>query len=163
MAERSQAYESPPWLGDPWWADRPGDLAAGQPVGPRLGSQGPDQGYILKLARRFDGDLVLGEREREADAVAGCAAVGLKRASLYGRAPVIGDLTVAFTIWGFLDDAPDELYELRRPMFEEVAHPSHYVGRGRIADLVLAASLRRTPADVSAAHEADWRSLLDVL
>ena len=40
------------------------------------------------------------------DAVSGCTAVALRRASLYGRAPVIHDLRIAFTIWGFLDAAP---------------------------------------------------------
>ena len=162
VTEQSQVYESPPWLDDPWWADRPGDLPMGQPVGPLLGTPGPDQGYILTLAHRFDDDLVLGEREHRADVVAGCSAVGLKRASLYGRAPVIYDLTVAFRIWGYLGDALDDLYGLRRPLFEEAAHPAHYVLRRRIADMVPAASLRQTPEQVEAAHEADWRSLIDV-
>ena len=41
------------------------------------------------------------------DVAAGAASVALKRASLFGRAPVVHDLTVAFGVWGFLDDDPD--------------------------------------------------------
>ena len=33
-------------------ADRPGELVGRQPRGPRLGYQGPDQGYALALAAR---------------------------------------------------------------------------------------------------------------
>ena len=44
--------------------------------------------------------------------------LALKRASLFGRAPVVHDLEVAFTIWGFLGAAPPELVALRRPLFD---------------------------------------------
>jgi pimeloyl-ACP methyl ester carboxylesterase len=43
------------------------------------------------------------------DAIVGCIGVALKRASLFGRAPVLHDLTVALTIWGYLGDAPPDL------------------------------------------------------
>ena len=36
-----------------WTADRPGDLHTAQPMGPKFGRPGPDQGYGLKLANRF--------------------------------------------------------------------------------------------------------------
>ncbi len=59
--------------------------------------------------------------------MAGCTAVALRRASLFGRAPVIHDLRIAFTIWGYLDAAPPaELVELRRPLFEGVANSLHH-------------------------------------
>ena len=90
-------------------ADRPAELADGQPAGPGLGYQGPDQGYALRLVRQFDGQLVLTNGEHASDAEAGCVAVALRRASMFGRAPVIHDLTVAFTIWGFLSGADPEL------------------------------------------------------
>lgn len=155
-----RSYESPPWLPDQWHPDRPGDLEAGQPMGPRLGHQGPDQGYVLTLAGRFAGTLTLTEGEHERDALAGASVVALKRASLFGRAPVIHDLRIALTIWGFLDQAPADLVAFRRPLFEEVAHPHHYPEQRRIADLVPAAALRQTPEQVAEAHRRDWRSLL---
>ena len=37
-------------------ADRPGEVVAGgQPRSTRLGNQGPDQGYVLKIVRSFEG------------------------------------------------------------------------------------------------------------
>src|SRR5918994_6183201 len=100
------SYRSPDVVPDPWTPDRPGDLAGRQPTGPRLGYQGPDQGYALTLASRLEPHLVLSDNEHAADAVAGCTAVALRRASMYGRAPVIHDVRIAFTVWGFLDTAP---------------------------------------------------------
>jgi hypothetical protein len=141
-------------------ADRPADLPHGQPEGRRFGNQGPDQGYALLLAERFHGKLTLAPGEHERDALAGAVGVALKRASLFGRAPILHDLTIALTIWGFLGEAPDELVALRRKLFEEVAHPHHYPEQRRIADLVPAEVLRQTPAQVAEAARRDWRSLL---
>ena len=156
-----RAYESPPRRPDPWLATRPGEIVGqGQPRGDRLGNQGPDQGYVLTLARRFAGTLTLTAGEHERDALAGTAAVALKRASLFGRAPVVHDLTVALTIWGFLGDAPAELVERRKHLFEEAWHPHHYADQRRIADLVPEHVLRMTPEQIRDAHRSDWRSLL---
>jgi hypothetical protein len=156
-----RTYESPPRRPEPWRADRPGELVEeGQPSGPRLGYQGPDQGFVLKLARQFHGKLSLGPGEHERDALAGACAVALRRASLFGRAPVVHDLTVALTVWGFLGEAPAELVQLRTKLFEEVAHPHHYAELRRIVDLVSEDTLRMTPQQVAQAHRADWRSLL---
>ena len=88
------------------------------------------------LAKRFEGRLRLAAGEHEEDAIAGCVGVALKRASLAGRAPVVNDLTVAFTMWGFLGEAPDELVEFRRPLFEEVSNPLHYAEQRYVADRV---------------------------
>jgi len=155
-----RSYESPPRRPDSWTADRPGDIPDGQPRGDRLGSQGPDQGYIYVLARRFQGKLQLATDEHEADALAGCIGVALKRASLFGRAPVVHDLTVALTVWGFLGDAAPDLINFRQPLFEEVANPHHYPEQRRIVDLVPDEVLRRSPQEVADAHRSDWRSLL---
>jgi hypothetical protein len=159
---RTRSYVSPPRRPEPWRADRPGDLAGRQPHGAGLGSPGPDQGYIYVLARQYEGRLQLTPGEHEADAIAGSTGVALKRASTFGRAPVLADLTVAFTIWGYLGQAPDALVELRRSLFAEAANPNHYVERRRIVDMVPESSLRETPHDVAEAHQRDWRSLLDL-
>jgi hypothetical protein len=155
-----RTYESPPRRAGSWLADRPGELAEGQPHGDQLGNPGPDQGYVLTLARRFAGKLELTPGEHERDALAGAVAVALKRASLFGRAPVVHDLTVALTIWGFLGPAPVDLVAARKPRFEEVAHPHHYTEQRVIADLVPDEVLRMAPQQVTEAHRADWRSLL---
>jgi hypothetical protein len=157
-AEKARVYESPPWGGDSWMADRPGDLRAGQPLGPRMGYPGPDQGFMLKLVRRFEGQLSLAPGEHEEDAIAGCCAVAMKRSALFGRAPVIHDLTIAFTVWGFLSPQPDpELVKMRKPLFEEVRNPHHYSELRRVVDLVPVAVLKLTPDQVQQQANLDWR------
>jgi hypothetical protein len=142
-----------------WKADRPADLKGGQPHGAKFGSPGPDQGYALTLARRFDDRLVLAEGEHKDDVVAGCLGVATKRSSIFGRAPVIYDLELAFTLWGFLDKAPEYLAELRKPLFEGARH--HYSELRQISDLVPDETLRLTPKQVRD-RLSDWRSLLSV-
>ena len=51
--DRARGYESPDHVPDAWVADRPAEVQGRQPVGPRLGYQGPDQGYALALAERL--------------------------------------------------------------------------------------------------------------
>ncbi len=140
-----------------WTATRPGDLVGRQPTGHMLGNPGPDQGYGLALAQKFAGKLQLVSGEEEADAIAGCTAVALRRASIYGRAPVIYDFDLAFGLWGFLDDAPDDLVAFRRPLFAGASH--HYNHQREIADLVPDATLRLTPAEVRR-RVGEWRALL---
>lgn len=162
-ARTVRSYSSPPWRPGSWEAARPGDLDGRQPLGERLGVPGPDQGYVLTLAQRFEGGLALAEGEHEADAVAGCSAVALKRAALFGRAPVIHDLRAAFTIWRFLGpEAPAELLALRTPMFEECHHPHHYERLRVIADAVPAELLHRPHQVILDEASADWRSCLRV-
>ena len=156
---KPRVYESPPWRGDSWDADRPADLVDDQPMGPQFGTPGPDAGYALKLAHRFEGTLVLTDGESEQDAIAGCVAVAMRRAALFGRAPVIHDLTVGFTVWGFLERVPDGLVDLRRPLFAAAALPVHYTNRLAIADLVPERVLRWSPAEVARVLAADWRQL----
>jgi hypothetical protein len=96
------------------------------------------------------------------DALAGCTAIALRRASLYGRAPVMPDLRLALTIWGFFDASPpDELVNVRRPAFENVADSlHHYEERRTLVDSVPEATLRQTLEQVRAAYPASWRTLL---
>lgn len=155
-----RSYESPPRRPEGWRPVRPGDEVSRHPVGDRLGAPGPDQGYIYVLARRFAGQLQLAHDETERDALAGCIGVALKRASQFGRAPVLADLTAALTIWGFLGDAPPDLIAYRQPLFAEVSNPHHYAEQRRIVDLVPDEVLRLSPEQVAERHRTDWRSLL---
>jgi hypothetical protein len=158
-----RSYRSPDYVPDNWAATRPGDLPGRQPMGAHLGYQGPDQGYALTLAGRLRPSLVLSDAERGDDAVAGCVAIALRRASLFGRAPVIHDVRIAFTIWGFLDPAPPaELVALRVPRFEAAADPHHYDAVRSLADEVPEATLRMPPEQLSRQYPARWRELLGV-
>ena len=160
-AEKARVYESPPWRPDSWTATRPADLDSGQPTGPRLGYQGPDQGFVLKLARTFEGTLTLTEGEDEQDAIAGACAIAMRRASMYGRAPVIHDLRIALTVFGFLSANPDpQLVILRKRLFEGVSGLHHYGDLRTLVDAVPEATLRLTPQQVTERFASDWRSLL---
>ena len=161
--DRPRSYESPDHVPEPWWPDRPGDLLDGrQPAGAQLGYQGPDQGFGLALAERFRERLQLPAGGSADDAIQGCLGIALRRASLYGRAPTIHDLTVAFTIWGFLDPSPPaELVALRGPTFEGVRHVAHHYAEARaIADQVPESTLRKTHQQVVSEYPSQWRELL---
>lgn len=162
-ARQVRSYVSPPRRAGSWMADRPGELSGRQPVGEQLGTPGPDQGYALTLAERFVGGLSLTDGEHEADALAGAAGIAMKRSALFGRAPVIHDLTVGLTIWGFLDPAADaELLTIRREWFEEVHLSMHYTARQRIIDAAPEPVLRLTHQKIVARYRLDWRACLDL-
>lgn len=160
-ARQSKYYSSPDVVPDSWDPDRPGVVEGLQPVGRRMGAQGPDQGFALTIANRLAPQLHLQGRERLDDAIRGCLGIALRRASLYSRAPVVHDLTIAFTIWGFFDENPPEDLIARRPqLFEGVGNVSHHYAEGReIADLVPESTLRMTPDEARAAYPAEWREL----
>jgi hypothetical protein len=160
--DRARGYESPDYVPEQWLADRPAEVGGRQPVGPRLGYQGPDQGYALRLAARLRPEIQLQPGESIDDAIAGCTAIATRRASLYGRAPVMPDLRIAFTIWGFLDpDPPADLVALRRELFVGVADSlHHYAERRMLVDSVPETTLRQTPEQIRAAYPANWRDLL---
>lgn len=140
-----------------WTATRPADLDHGQPHGDTLGSQGPDQGYALRLAQLFVDRLKLAEREHKTDAMAGCIPIANRRASLFGRAPVIHDLELAFGIWGFLGDPPADLVAYRREWFFGAGHD--YWRQREIANQVPEATLRLTPV-AAKGQLANWRGLV---
>jgi len=130
---------------------------ASQPAGLQLGNPGPDQGFALRLARRFEDRLVLAEGESTEDAIAGSTAVAMRRCARFGRAPAIYDVTFAFTLWGFLGGAPADLIEARGPLFRAAAH--RYKAQRTITDCVTEEALRLTPEAV-AARLGRWRELL---
>lgn len=160
--QQVRSYTSPPPRAGGWQADRPGEIDGLQPVGEQLGTPGPDQGYALTLSKRFKGRLQLAEGEYEGDALAVGAAVAMKRAGLLGRAPVVHDLTAAFTVWGLLDPTADpELVALRTEWFEEVHLTIHYPTMRRIADSVREEILLQPHSAIEAEYRADWRSCID--
>lgn len=164
--DRPRTYASPPRRDDEWHAVRPGEIVSttGQPDrdAGRMGSPGPDQGYLLGLVPLLRDELRLTEGEHRADVEVGGVAIALKRASIFGRAPMVHDLRVAYTVWGFLDaSAPAELVAERTARFEGVHHTAHHYPELRaVVDAVPEETLRLDPAGAADAHAADWRSLL---
>jgi len=155
-------YESPEHVPQAWNADRPAEIEGRQPEGQRLGYQGPDQGYVLTLAKRCRAKIVAAPGESVDDAVRGCINIALRRASHFGRAPVMHDLTIAFTIWGWYDSKADAALIARRSeLFEGVADTNHHYTAGRcIADMVPESTLRLTPDTAASEYgQGRWRDL----
>jgi hypothetical protein len=141
-------------------SDRPAELKTEQPVGPQLGRPGPDLGYALRLVRQFDDRLQIAAPLSRDDVVTGCIGVAMARAAVFGRAPVVHDLDIAFRVWGFLGEAPAELVEARTPLFESVSH--HYNDQRAIVDRVPTSTLRLSHGEVASRFPAGWRDLLDL-
>jgi len=159
----SRTYRSPDVVPNSWLTGRPGDLDSEQPSGGRMGHQGPDQGYALRLCGVFRDQLRVSEREDLSDVERGCVQIALKRASLFGRAPVIYDLEIAYRIWGFLDDEADEgLIEIRERRFEGVSEGHHYVDARALVATVRDEVLMMAPSEIEDRHAADWTSLLEL-
>ena len=83
-----RSYESPLHVPAPWLPGRPGEIDGKQPRGASLGNQGPDQGYILTLARVARNKIKVQAGESVDDAIRGSIGIALRRSSMYGRAPV---------------------------------------------------------------------------
>ena len=156
------SYRSPEVVPPSWKAERPGDLSSGQPSGGLMGHQGPDQGFALRLCKTFRDRIYLADGEHREDVEKGCVQIALKRASLFGRAPVVHDLEIAFRIWGFLDLEPDQqLVAERLKRFEGVSEGHHYSDVRRLAATVPNESLAMSPKALEDQHSLDWASLLE--
>jgi hypothetical protein len=142
-----------------WVADRPADLVGpARPTGTRHGTPGPDQGYALRLAKRFEERLVLTTGEHAEDVLHGGAILASKRAGLIGRAPCIYDLDAAFGLFGFLVAAPPaELVTERRRLFAAVSRS--YVAQQTLVDAVPDETLS-LPAEQLSARLGEWQTLL---
>jgi len=162
--DEAHYYESPPHVPRAWMPDRAGEIVGFQPSAPLLGNQGPDQGYALRIVERLRPKLVMQAGENIDDAIEGCLGVALRRASIFSRAPVVHDLDIAFTIFGFYDaEPPWQLVDLRRPLFEGLRHTSqHYLEARAVADLPPEETLRSTPGEVAARYPSEWKALLGI-
>ena len=132
-----------------WTTARPAELHVPTAhKGPSVGTPGPDAGFALRLARRYEDELRLDDGEIAEDALVGCALIAARRAALVGRAPCIYDVQVALALWGFLTAAPPALRHARRLAFASVSHD--YVAQRALVDALDEEALRLTPAQ---AHE----------
>lgn len=160
--DRARGYESPDHVPANWMPNRPAEIAGFQPSGPRRGNHGPDQGFALRIAARLSPQIQLQPGEHLDDAVRGCLGIALGRSSLFSRAPVVHDVRLAFTIWGYFDEQPPtELIELRTKLFAGLRHVAHHYTEARVvADMVPDATLQLTPEAAAAMYPASWRELV---
>ena len=125
-----------------WRADRPGDLVDGvQPQGALFGSPGPNVGYALRLVHRVSGEFVLGPGEHREDAEAVVAAVAMRRASSFGRAPIGADVERAVTLLGYRGGADADTVAQRVDAVEGAHHD--YGACRQVADQIDVEVLRR--------------------
>jgi hypothetical protein len=118
-----------------WTATRPAELSVPHaPAGRSVGTPGPDAGFALRLARRFEHELKLSEGESEHDVVFGVALIAARRAAAFGRAPCIYDVQFALSYWGFLDEVSADRATERRKAFSAVSHD--YVAQRALVDSV---------------------------
>lgn len=132
-----------------WTASRPADVVGpARARGRAMGTPGPDSGFAVRLARRFEHELKLTEGESEHDVLCGVALVAAKRAALFGRAPSVYDVKLALNLWGFLDAAPAEAVAFRRAAFSSVSHD--YVAQRQLVDSIPDEDLRLSPEEARA-------------
>jgi hypothetical protein len=130
-----------------WTASRPAEATGPAAArGRTMGTPGPDSGFALRLAKRFEQELKLGEGESAHDVLLGVALVASKRAALFGRAPSVYDVRFALNLWGWLDDVPDEQDAARRALFSGLSHD--YVAQRAVVDSVPDEALHLSPDDV---------------
>lgn len=133
-----------------WVPHRPGDFDP-RTVREETGA-GPDQGYLALLAERFVDAIVLGPGEHRDDALAGAIAIGMARASLFGRAPVLKDVEYALRALGyFLQQSPD----LVKKRAELVGGVAHDLWRRKELVAMFTDDLLRMPAEKAA--EQIWK------
>ena len=152
----------------PWVPHRPGES---RPA-PRaqhlagLGIPGPDQGYALELARRFEDRLALEPGEHASDVLDGAVAIALCRAALFGRAPVATDIELPLRLFKYLVGEEgtwpsSELVAWRRERFAGAAHD--YWRRRVLADSIPESTLRLEPATIAERLESEpgsWSQLV---
>jgi hypothetical protein len=122
-----------------------------------MGFTGPDLGYGLKLAHRLEPRLQTVPGESREDALMGGFACGSRRSATFGRAPVIHDMEWAYTLWGYLGGAPQDLLDFRVPLFRGAG--DDYWQQRRIADAVRPDALRLTPSQVRESLDS-WKELV---
>ncbi len=151
-----RSYSSPEVAPRRWAANRPGELTGGQPTGAFRGHQGPDQGYAYGLVALFDDRVHLVEHEDRRDVDAGCVAIALKRASHFGRAPVVWDLEAAYLVFGFIDKHPPaELVARRVRLFEGAADAHEYSHVRELVACVPTEVLALSPSAIRRRYESD--------
>jgi hypothetical protein len=162
LADRPRQQQNlPPGLAPPpardWRADRPGDQGGAVVEGALLGRPGPNVGYAYTLAARVRDRLHLSPIEHDDDAIAVIAEIAGKRAALFGRAPVMGDIDVAISLLGYDGVADDAFVELRVRLVHDAAHS--YINRRALVDAVPEDMLKLRMAELLTRVDA-WRSQL---
>ena len=156
-----QQQNLPPGLGYPpakgWRADRPGDLSGVAATAGRTlrGTPGPNVGYGYTLTERAHDRFQLAAHEDLHDAMSVVAEIGMKRASAFGRAPVMADIDLAMALLGYDGSADAAFAAWRAQAVHEAGHS--YLARRAIVDSVPESTLAKKVADLGP-DVATWRT-----
>jgi hypothetical protein len=142
-----------------WFANRPGDIPAGWPSGKLLGSPGPNIGYALTLANRVRDRFELAPHEDLDDAVAVVAEIAMRRAAIFGRAPVITDVEFGMQSMGYNGADPD-FVAWRKRAVHGAEH--NYYERRALVDAIPVDILRLVPSALPAHLDEARQSLRSV-
>lgn len=159
--DEPRTYESPDVVPQPWKLDRKAEIVGRQPKGNGFGNPGPDQGYVLTLAALVRNRIRVQPGEAIDDVIAGSITIALRRASQFGRAPVMADIMIALTIWGWLlDNPPVDIVSHRRKLFVGLANTVHHYAESRvIADMVPETTFRIPLERLTSSMPMSWRAL----
>jgi hypothetical protein len=107
------------------------------------------------LARRAQDRLRLAPAEDAGGALAVLAEIAGRRATLFGRAPVMGDIDHAIVMLGYDGSADADFAQARAHLVHDAAH--HYPRRRAIVDAVPEHLLGRRPTELKGLVD-DWRA-----
>jgi len=107
-----------------WNGARPGEVYA-DPSAVMFGTPGPDQGYVARLLPCIVGQLILPSGMEQRDASQAGISLACRRASLFGRAPMLEDLEVAFLLLGLMGETPGDWSTLA-PVIAAAVEGAHY-------------------------------------
>jgi len=137
-----------------WQAVRPSNLESPQPAGGLFGSPGPNVGFAYTLAEHAADGFELAEHESLEDVMPLVAEVAGRRATQFGRAPVIHDVQVAAELFGYDGSADPAFTKARVLLVKDVGHS--YYKRRELVEAVPEALLRRQPGEIDS-PVYEWR------
>lgn len=123
-----------------WSNPRSGKITSSDANESLMGSAGPSGGFALKLVHEQLAKMVMSDDEEAADIAIGLGVLVSKRASIFGRSPIIFDVHFFEVLFG-LDGTQDQsLIEFRKMFFRGAAHS--YLVQRQLADAVPESTLR---------------------
>lgn len=109
-----------------WVADRPGDDDSKlNGAGELFGNAGPNVGYAYTLVARVFDSLVLNSAEHHHDVEPLVAEIAMKRASHFGRAPIMKDVDCAVHLLGLGSELDPEETKKRVLLVHDCGHNEH--------------------------------------
>lgn len=144
---------------DAWTPARPGDSLDDSRSESEhlLGNAGPNVGYALSLIAHQRDNIVLAAHEHAHDVEPLLGEIAMRRASHFGRAPMMGDVTFAMKLLSY-DVEPTQGEEKWRPrLVHDCGHNEHR--RRIIVNSIPEEIVEGSHVDVKAAISGWWEKL----